>query len=209
MRQRLCSPFFLASLTLSILGSTSACDLESGDPSAGDPSASFRSLDVNIELAQADGGEEDGTILWEIVELEVFEGLAVAGALNLFIVDDVIHTSDGVPTCVIDAPVLDTTAREVIATNGSEVLFTVAGPYVFEGAVDVSIRNPAKLRKIFASQLLFEFDGDEVFLGERRDQFRLLHASADVESASDGRKLLIAALITGECGAGGMPGYTF
>ncbi|HLT38111.1 MAG TPA: hypothetical protein VK034_17615 [Enhygromyxa sp.] len=158
---------------------------------------------------QADGGEEDGTILWEIGDVEIYEGSAQDGNLSLYIENNTIYTAEGVQTCIINAPYLNSAVREVRTANSTDVLFTVWDDYVFEGEVDVKITNFGHMKKLFGAQLLFQFSTNEVYLGEKRDGYRLIKATADVENQSDGRRLLIAALITGECGASGMPGYTF
>lgn len=189
---------------LSLLAFAPACDSEETD--MGD---AFRATDINIQLTQADGGEEDGTILWEIVEAEVYEGAAIDGVLGLYIENNTIYTAEGIPTCSINSPYLNSKVREVIAANGTDVLFTVWHEYVFEGKVDVKYETFGQMKKLFGSQLLFEFQTNEVYLNEARYGYRLLSANGNIESSSDGRKLLISALITGECGASGMPGYTF
>lgn len=191
---------------LSLLALAPACDPDA-NANMGD---AFRAgLDINIQLTQADGGDDDGTILWEIVIAEVYNGPASNGDLSLFIENNTIYTAAGVPTCTVDSPFLNSTVREVIAENGTDVLFTVWNQYVFEGEVDVRHENFGQMQKLFGDQLLFQFQADEVFLGEAWEGYRLLEANGDVEHSSDGRKLLIAALITGECGATAMPGYTF
>lgn len=189
---------------LPLLTFAPACDTEESE--MGD---AFRSTDINIQLEQADGGEDDGTILWELVDGEIYEGPASNGVLNLYIENNTIYTTAGVPTCSINAPFLNSKVREVIATNGTEVLFTVWNEYVFEGQVDVKHETFGMMKKLFGTQLLFQFQGNDVYLEEARYGNRLLTASANIQNSSDGRKLLIAALITGECGATGMPGYTF
>lgn len=193
---------------LSLLAFAPACDSEEAD--VGD---AFRNsaggLDINIQLTQADGGEEDGTILWEILEAEVYDGLATDGNLSLYIENNAIYTAEGVQTCIVNSPYLNSSVREVIAANGTSVLFTVWNDYVFEGKVDVKYETFGQMKKLFGDQLLFQFQTKAVYLGEARDGYRLLSANGDVENSSDGRKLLISALITGECGATGMPGYTF
>jgi len=190
---------------LSLLALAPACDSDEADP--GD---AFRNgLDVNVQLMQADGGEEDGTILWEIGDVEIYEGSAQDGNLSLYIENNTIYTAEGVQTCIINAPYLNSAVREVRTANSTDVLFTVWDDYVFEGEVDVKITNFGHMKKLFGAQLLFQFSTNEVYLGEKRDGYRLIKATADVENQSDGRRLLIAALITGECGASGMPGYTF
>lgn len=196
----------LSAITLlPLLALTPACDTEESD--MGD---AFRAVtDIDIQLEQADGGEDDGTILWEILNAEVFDGPATDGNLSLFIQNNTIYTADGVPTCSVNSPFLKSRLREVIAANGTDVLFTVWNEYVFEGKVDVKIANFGQMKKLFGSQLLFQFSGDSVYLNEARYGYRLVQATGNVQNSSDGRKLLIAALITGECGATGMPGYTF
>jgi hypothetical protein len=194
---------------LTLLAFAPACDSDESGSGAGDAFLRNGTLDINIHLKQATGGEEDGTILWELVEAEIFEGPAVLGNLSLYIEDNYIFTAEGVQTCHINSPYLNSTMREVVAANGTEVLFTVWNEYVFEGKVDVKITNFGQMKKLFGDQLLFHFSTDEVYLGESRFGNRLLRASGDVQNSSDGRKLLISALITGECGASGMPGYTF
>ncbi|MFO7566100.1 MAG: hypothetical protein R6X02_25875 [Enhygromyxa sp.] len=190
---------------LSLLAFAPACDADESDP--GDAFLRNGTMDINIQLAQADGGEEDGTILWEIVDVEVFDGPAIDGNLSIYVKDNTIVTSEGVETCVINSPYLQPAVREVRV--GEEVLFTVWEKYVFEGKVDVRITNFGHMKKLFGDQLLFQFEGNEIYLNESRYGYRLLKADGDVEKSSDGRKLLVSALITGECGASGMPGYTF
>lgn len=190
---------------LPLLAFAPACDTDETD--MGD---AFRSsTDINIQLEQADGGEGDGTILWEILDADVYEGAASSGNLSLYIENNTIYTAEGVPTCSINSPFLYSKVREVVAANGTEVLFTVWNEYVFEGKVDVKQENFGQMKKLFGSQLLFQFQGNDVYLNESRYGHRLLSATGNIQFSSDGRKLLISALITGECGGGGMPGYTF
>lgn len=194
--------------TLCLLALAPACDADSND-SVGDAFRNGDILDADIQLILADGGDDDGTIPWEIVQAEIYTGPAVNGKLNLYIENNAIYTAEGVQTCQVNSPYLNSTVREVIAANGTDVLFTVWGNYVFDGAVDVKLTNFGQMKKLFGDQLLFEFQTNDIFLGEASGGYRLLTATADVQSASDGRKLIIAALITGECGSSGLRGYTF
>jgi hypothetical protein len=189
---------------VSLLALTPACDSEE---TVGDD---FRaSLDVNIQMTAADGGGDDGSVVWEVVEAQVYEGLAVDGNLLLYIENNAIYNTEGVQTCKINSPYLNSSIREVILANGSETLFTVWGNYVFEGKIEVGKITFAKLKTLFPTQLLFEYTTNEIFLGEVKDNYRLMTTNANITSQSDGRKLLIAALITGDCGSAGLPGYTF
>jgi hypothetical protein len=190
---------------LSLLTLAPACD--SSEETVGDD---FRSsLDVNIQMTMADGGSDDGTVVFEIVEAEVYEGLQIDGNLLLYIENNAIYTTDAVQTCTVNSPFLNSNIREVIAENGNDVLFTVWGNYIFDGEINVKYENFGQIKKLFGDQLLFEYEPNQIFLGEARDGFRLMTTDADITQQSDGRKLLMAALMTGECGGTGLPGYTF
>lgn len=194
------SAFSLASL----LAFAPGCDSEE---TVGDD---FRaSFDVGIQMATADGGGDDGSVIWEVVEAAVYEGLATDGNLLLYIENNAIFDTEGVQTCQINSPYLNSSMREVIAANGSEILFTVWGNYVFEGEIDLGKVTFAKLKALFGTQLLFEYTSSEIYLGQAKDDHRLMTTNTDITQQSQGRKLLMAALIAGECGSAGLPGYTF
>ncbi|PRP90853.1 hypothetical protein ENSA5_61030 [Enhygromyxa salina] len=198
MRSALSAFSFAALVTLA-----PACD------SSEDTGNDFRgSLDVNIQMTMADGGSDDGSIVWEIVEAEVYEGLELDGQLHLFIENNAIYDAAGEKTCEVDSPALHSSRREVIAANG-EVLFTVWRNFVFEGTVDVEVEKFDQVKKRFSDQLLFQYEPHEIFLGEANDGVRLMTTNTDITAQSEGRKLLMAALMTGKCGASGLPGYTF
>jgi hypothetical protein len=197
---------FSALSFVSLLALTPACDSED---TVGDD---FRSgLDVNIQMTTADGGSDDGTVVWEVVEAQVFEGPAAGGNLLLYIENNAIYTAEGVQTCHISSPFLNSSIREVTAAGDSEILFTVWNEYVFQGEIDVSKVNYGTMKELFGTQLLFQYTSYEIYLGEAKDGHRLMATNADANlvKQSDGRKLLMAALIAGECGSAGLPGYTF
>jgi hypothetical protein len=194
------SAFSLASL----LAFAPGCDSEE---TVGDD---FRaSFDVSIQMTTADGGGDDGSVVWEVVEAAVYEGPAIDGNLLLYIENNAIFNLEGVQTCQINSPYLNSSMREVIAANGSEILFTVWGNYVFEGEIDIGKITYAKLKTLFPTQLLFEYTPSEIYLGEVKDGHRLMTTNSNITEQSEGRKLLMAALIAGECGSLGLPGYTF
>jgi hypothetical protein len=189
---------------VSLLALAPACDSE--ETVGEDFRASF---DVNIQMTTADGGGDDGSVVWEVVEAQVFEGPAVNGNLLLYIQNNAIYNTEGVQTCTINSPYLNSNVREVIAANGSGTLFTVWGNYIFEGKIDVAKVTYAKLKPLIPTHLLFEYTPDSIYLGEVKDGYRLMATNTNITEQSQGRKLLMAALITGECGGGGLPGYTF
>lgn len=188
----------------SLLAFAPGCDSEE---SVGDD---FRaSFDVGVQMTTADGGGDDGSVVWEVVEAAVYEGLAIDGNLLLYIENNAIYNTEGVQTCHITSPYLNSSLREVITANGDDTLFTVWGNYVFEGEIDFAKVTFAKLKTLFATQLLFEYTSNEIYLGEVTDGHRLMTTDTNITPQSEGRKLLMAALIAGECGSAGLPGYTF
>jgi hypothetical protein len=197
---RALSAFSLASL----LAFAPGCDSEE---SVGED---FRaSFEIGVQMTTADGGGDDGSVVWEVVEAAVYEGLAIDGNLLLYIENNAIYNTEGLQTCHISSPYLNSSVREVIAANGEDTLFTVWGNYVFEGEIDFTKVTFAKLKTLFATQLLFEYTSNEIYFGEVKDGQRLMATNANITSQSEGRKLLMAALIAGECGSAGLPGYTF
>jgi len=185
---------------LPVLALTPACD---GDGE--DTTESFRGLDINIQLSQADGGDDDGTVIWEILEVsaqttEIYDGPAILGQQLMTIEGNDIYDADGVKTCTVQAPYLSG-MREVVSTATEEVLFTVDQNEVYVGEIDFKKITPAARRKL-VDQVLVAFSGNEVWMGTY--DLTVLESTGDLESASDGRKLLIAALIDGRCGSPGL-----
>jgi hypothetical protein len=191
----------ISALTLaSLLAFAPGCDSEE---TVGDD---FRaSLDVGVQMTAADGDGDDGSVIWEVVEAAVYEGPATNGNLLLYIEDNAIFNVEGVQTCQVNSPYLNSSLREVIAANGSETLFTVWGNYVFEGEIQFDDKNTfAKLKTLFGSQLLNEYTPFEIYLGEVKYDQLLMTTNTNITQQSQGRKLLMAALIAGECGSAGL-----
>lgn len=191
----------LALSLLPLLTLAPACD--SGDEELGD---AFRSggLDVDISLTLPDEDDNPGnnTIIWDVVEATVFDGPAMNGNILMTIDGNDIYDSEGVKTCTVTAPYLDSNIREVIQTNGGETLFTVVGPNIYDGYVDVNTMNYGQLYRKNKDSLLMTFSNEKVYYGEF-DMLALV-GTADLEASSDGRKLLVAALMEGHCGSGGL-----
>jgi hypothetical protein len=186
---------------LSLLTLATACDTEAPADGSGLRALSY---DVDISLALADGGEEDGTILWEIVEADVFDGPAIFGELRLYLDDGALFTADGVHTCQIAGAQLY--ASTGATAPGPSLRLTLWDNLVFAGSIDTSLTTRKRMLAAHGSQLLVEIAGGEVYLGQQADGALLVEASAELELASATRKLLVAALITGECGSPGIPG---
>lgn len=85
------------------------------------------------------------------------------------------------------------------------VLFTATlGRYVFDGDVErLPIRSTKAWRKLIRWGTAYEFYGPDVYDGWRRWGDVEITASESLSRANPMRKLLISALISGECGADG------
>lgn len=191
MRRALSAISFASLLTLA-----PACDSED---TVGD---SFRDFEINVQMTTAgEGGSDDGTIVWEIVEAEVYEGPKLDDELLVYIDGDLIRNASGTATCQFDASPTQS-PLELKNTSGT-VLLTVYDNYVFAGVIDVGQVNGGNL-----DGLLFEFDGADIYDGEAEDDIKLMSTDANLELQNDERKLLMAALIVGVCGSPGLTGYS-
>ncbi len=200
----------LLALPFLALTFTTACDAE-------ESSSDFRSapaamvelaqeeLDIGIQLT-TENGDGDGTVIWDIKEVGVYEGDAADNNPLLTIdVDGTIYDAEGVPTCELIAPYLGKKLFHVTGGENSEVLYSTYKNMLFRGKV-----VPADLSKLskLRPRLLFTFADNEVYQGNQFDGQLLLSATTDLTAQGDNLQLLIAALIEGECGSNGLPGYT-
>jgi hypothetical protein len=114
-----------------------------------DDEQGFRSgsLDVSVQLTQADGGEEDGTILWEIVLAEV---VSSTGTYMIWEIND----PTGSPKCVVNqygelrnatgTLLLEESGGSVYAAGGNTLLYTFDRFGVNDAAGRVLGTNPAQ-----------------------------------------------------------------
>jgi hypothetical protein len=90
-------------------------------------------------------------------------------------------------------------------TDG-EVLLTLWGRFIFEGEVDVP--SPAGGNKDAVNAVLgtrsYEFWKDQVFAGKKWEGEVIATSTAHIHNAVPMRKLVIAALVAGECGSFGL-----
>lgn len=186
----------LALSLLPVLSFAPACD--TGDDDATSDQAFRTGTDVNMQLTESGEGGDNGTVIWDIQEAGVYAGEASEGNQIMELVGNEIY-ANGELTCTVENAYLN---GRVVMGAGDEVLFTVYENEVYLGEIDAKRLGP-KTKRRFADQLLLTFDGSDVHWGHYDGEF--LSANADLESASDGRKLLIAALVEGHCGSKGLP----
>lgn len=158
-------------------------------------------LDVDVGLTQADGGEDDGTILWEILNADLADGGEDDGTILWEILDadeaiilEILETTD--PTGATGWTILDAaTGRQRCGISGGVLTDTLTGRGLYQAA-------SGDVYALGATTPAYVFDGDEV---RRGDGTLLLTTDPAQDGASDGRKLIIAALVAGRCGSPGMP----
>lgn len=86
--------------------------------------------------------------------------------------------------------------------NGPVVLTATKGCFVFEGDVKrLPVRATKAWRKTVRRQLAYEFYGSEIYDGRRRLSDVEITANERISRANPMRKLLIGALLSGQCGA--------
>ncbi|MCA9708138.1 MAG: hypothetical protein KDK70_19960, partial [Myxococcales bacterium] len=84
----------------------------------------------------------------------------------------------------------------LVGADGSTVL-TVWQRFVFSGAVE----HPS----VDHEQLAFSFKDEGIYLGGFWEGDIVAHASAEIDTAGPMRRLVLAALVMGECGGNGLP----
>jgi hypothetical protein len=171
------------------------------DTSASDSEQGFRSgsLDVDVHLTVADGGEEDGTILWEIVEAESSPGETIwevreyepgthpvdGGEEDGTILWEIVEAEGTTPTWEIKDP----TGGVVCLVNSSGELHDASGTMLLK------VLNGSVYTGGIRSKLLYTFDAVGVNYGSQL----VLGTNPAQNGASAGRKLTIGALLRGNC----------
>lgn len=193
----------LLALPLLALTFVAACDAEESNDE-------LRGLDISIQLFQ-ESGDGDGTVIWDIKESGVFEGDELQGAPLLLTLGEAgeIYDAGGLHTCTLKAPYLEKKLYQVTTVDGSEVLYTVYDNWVLWGEIEPAKLTDGNVRRLLGERLLFTFAVDGVYLGAPDTGKLLVSASGDLTAQGQNRKLLIAALLEGECGSNGLPGYSY
>lgn len=199
----------LALFLLPLLAFTPACDTE--ESTTDDFRALPGDLEVDLSLIAADGGDNDGTVIWEILKVgAVSDGPVENNVLLLEIQGNEIYDANGNLTCTIKAPYLFNSLRLVTDADSDSVIFTVWDNYILMGQVDLSKgTTTSAFRRLFVERLLFTFSANEIYLGTPSSGQKLMVSTTNLEIQTDERKLLIGALIEGQCGSAGLPGYAF
>lgn len=174
-----------------------ACDAETPPDPVSSLELRGAALPGDGDLKIYDGpvaGPPSGPV-WDIVDDDVIE--SSSGGLLISVVGDEIYDASGTLVCArYPAGTDGSTLHEELRDGNGQVHFTVMNKWVFYGSQQLP--NPD------FDQLAFTFQGDQVFEGPLADDIVLVTATENIQKSGDMRKLVIAALIDGHCGAPGL-----
>ncbi len=188
MRRALLSVALLPALAL-----TPACNAGEEEPLDGFREGEMQ-LNTNIRLMKTEeGGGDDGTVIWEILEAGVYAGEASDGNLLMTIEGTDIYNAEGVLTCSVSASYLSGIAVTSSATQ--EVLYTVLENHVYMGKIDIGGTSTDEQRH--QDELVLTFVQNQVFYGNL--DLLVYEADKNLEASGDGQKLLIATILGGDC----------
>jgi hypothetical protein len=151
----------------------------------------------DIEIYEGASTTSGDCLIYDFVGPNVHDGQS--GDLVVVVDGDTIEAPDGTTLCTVEGDML----IERVRSGGADgpVLFTTFGRWVFEGDVDVQGDNIGQIAEELADQLLFTFQGPRIeSWGET-----VATSTKPLTHASTTRKLVIAAMLTGECGGLGLP----
>lgn len=149
--------------------------------------------------ANGNGDDAGDIILWDIVEGVVFNRYGIT-TMNL-VGESIVDPASGTTMCTTTTS-QDGLFKELRDEDGT-VLYSAMGLWTFDGTPDLS-GNPFKQYQSLMSQLRFSYQYDAVVDGLGTNGSEMVQASAPIQLASRWRKLVIAALVDGQCGSEGI-----
>ncbi len=167
----------------------------------------------DIEVHAGSDSDTDDTILWDIdggsdncvsrqVEPGVFEP-----RLNL--IDMEIRQSSNVPnqaaTCTMVEGEHPSGNEWLLLDAQGQVLFTLWKRYVFAGEVDLPNKPKVKQDPDLQASIALSFKKDKIYAGAFWNGYVLATASERIARSTPERRLLLSALVAGECGSDGLP----
>lgn len=164
--------------------------------------------DGEIEVREGAGDDLPDTILWD------FDGGSVSrtrdgNAEVLWIVEgNELWTADASASATANSPVCTVVqddhpsgdAYQLVDDNG-EVIFTMWRRYVFAGDIDLPAAPQVKHNEALQEHLALSFKKKKIFAGAWWCGTKIAKADEKIAKANPMRRLLLAAMVSGECGA--------
>jgi len=163
--------------------------------------------DQNIEIRE--GGDDDlpDTILWDLdgghVNREI-DSDSGDFETRLLVEGTEIRTQNLSATTAATCEVVqaDDESGEVFQlVDGQGVVFTMRGRYVFAGDIDLPSELQIKHNPALQESLVVSFKGRRIHAGAWWKDAAVAKADEKIAEANPVRRLLLAALVSGECGA--------
>lgn len=166
--------------------------------------------DGPISVRGGDDIDVPDTIIWDLdggnVSVQLEPGLF---ATRMAIRENELWHTDAllqdVPVCTVVAGDHSSGMEFELVDADGEVVFTLWQRHVFAGAIDLPAQGGDDFDQLVEDELAFSFKKDGIHAGHWSDGVLLARASEDIDMASPVRRLLLAALVAGECGSDGMP----
>ena len=155
----------------------------------------------DISIYEGDTTASADCLIYDIVGPNVHD--SASGALLVTVVGNQIQDPDGTTLCTVEGDALVDRVR--VGGADGEVLFTTFGRWVFEGEIDIQGDNLRQIAAELGEQLLFTFQGPHIYAGFHPGGEIVATSTLPLTHASTNRKLLVTAMLTGECGGLGIP----
>ncbi len=163
---------------------------------------------VDMMVFEGEDTDNDDCLIWDIKDGCASDGQS--GEHLLLAIDDEFLLPDGTVTCRRVNNTLESTeeVRAVVGGEEADVVFTIWGRWVFDGQLELAGKSFWQRIRELATKLLYTFDDDQIMVGPAFHDDVLLTATENVQWTSREQKLLLTALIEGECGAPGLEAAT-
>ncbi|MEM7154961.1 MAG: hypothetical protein AAF799_19090 [Myxococcota bacterium] len=195
-------------LCVALATGLAACDPEPVGPSTDEEQSLF---DFNFRSTPSPAipgypGDGDLTIIrnsnagaggGDIIVFEHINVLDQSGSRVVGLTNDAIYSETG--DTVLCTRSTEGAFHKLSDANGT-VLYSAAGPWVFEGDADVDGMNPVEVYETLSAQLLVTFTDDGIVDGVNEDSDLVAESTEELDLATGMRKLAVAAMLEGNCG---------
>lgn len=148
--------------------------------------------DLTITRNSAAGAGGGDIIVFEHINVLDQSGSRVVGLTS-----DAIYSKSG--DTVLCTRSTDGAFHKLSNTDGT-VLYSAAGPWVFEGDAEIEGMSPVEVYETLSAQLLVTFTDDGIVDGVNEDSDLVAESTEELDLASGMRKLAVAAMLDGNCG---------
>jgi hypothetical protein len=155
---------------------------------------------LDIEIYAGANTTSADCLIYDFVGPNVHDGQT--GDLLVTVVGDAINDADGMTLCTRDGDEL--IERVHVGGTDGPVLFTSFGRWVFAGELDFEGDDFWQIVEELSDQLVFTFQGPHIYDGFVFSSEKVATATAPLTHANTTRKLVVAAMLSAECGGLGI-----